>query len=319
VLKFVVLFFAAVLVQSVPSVASAGPGCDLWLKHPQPDVVLEGYAESDSDKNIKDVFTCGGTITDINRLGLLVPAVSGGHLAVTQFLLDQGADVSSDVFHGKRFNILREAISNIRTANSSWTDVASELVRRKVASDHLQEALAFSITAIPEQLPALVDEILLAGADPNRIENNDRPALLVISSWYDWARLFFETERHHRATAIELQQLAANYEHVASALINAGANPNADGYILFNYYDHWSIDQLKMILSKGANPNLRVTEWNMSVFERIVKDQNEECLDSRLGRIELLLQTGADANVPVTGKLQCKNLEGLLRKYGRVP
>ncbi len=318
-LKYGILFLACVFVLNIPSLAAAGPGCELWLKHPQPDVVLEGFAASNTDIYIKDVFTCGATVADINRLALLVPAIDGNRLAVTKFLLDQGADVNSDVFHGKRFNILREAISNIRTANSSWMDVVSEIIHRRVAPDHLQEALTSTITAIPEQLPILVDQILLAGADPNKVENQDRSALLILSSWYDWAPLFFETERHRRMTTEELQQMTQNYEHVSSALLGAGANPNVDGYILFNYYDHWSVDQLKMILSKGANPNLRVNQWNMTVFERIIKDQNEDCLENRLGRIELLLQAGADSNVPLTKKLQCKNLEGLLHKYGRVP
>lgn len=301
----------------IPSISIAGEGCAFWLRHQKSDVVLYGYAVQGHYEYIKDVFNCGAKTEDIDRLALLVPAIKNGRIEVTQFFLGQNPDVNKDVYNLERFNILRGSIYNIKLPNSSWVDIAIDIIHRNIAVDHLQEALIYSLRAIPEQLPTLVDAILLAGANPNIKQPDDRLALELVSSWYDWAPFFFQTYRNHLPTAKELQGLSENYEHVAHALLNAGADPNLDGTILFNFYEDWSVDQLKDLLSFGANPNVRVNEWNMTVFERIIRDADEDCLYSRLEKIELLIKAGANPQVFPSRIFQCKKVENLLQNYGR--
>lgn len=314
-------FFLFSIVLIFSDYCFAGQACNDWLQFPNfREVYLERYVNSNDDTYIKDLFGCGVTVDDINSNSLLVVAIINKRLSVSQFLIDAGADVNKDIFAGERYNLLREAIRNIKDPKSAWLTIALKIVNSGIASDNLQEGLTISIGHLAELLPELTEQILLRGADPN-YENAS--ALDMLANRYRWTSYSFRLTHSREPTEIEMVEIRGNYQLVLDALLRSGANPNLEGQILTNFAEYWDDVNFRLLLNLGADPNLEMLSSKNTVFSLYAKytlpwcnnenSSGSDTLQNRLKRIKLMLDFGAKPNQTNTS---CEELNDLFKQYG---
>jgi len=309
----------------VSSTAFASSICDIWSQHPSEHAdIAYSTVSGNNVEFLKELFTCGLTIADVNDASLLPVGILENHPEVTKVLLDQGADVNKNVYSNTPYNLLNLALNRARDPSDPWVGIAMQIAAAGPSQDQLNVSLGVSISAIAELLPDLTALILQKGANVNYQDEqkNDDLALSTLAGYYSWSGYNFQVQHSRMPTDDEQQAMNANFKVVLKLLLDHGADPNLDGWILYEVASDWPMDQLQLVLDHGANPNVLFTTVPKTVFSGYADDVNQlDCADlasepEYLERLSMLLKAGADPNQYQPTGIHCQPVHDLLVQYG---
>ncbi len=238
----------------------------------------------------------------------LMAAVMAGNKAMTQFLIDHGADVN---FRGQNGD------TPLHVAAQKGFQAVAEVLLANKAGVNAQNKGGWSplMSAASANHPEIVKLLLAAGANPN-VENKDGPTALSYAaenSSPEMVKMLLAAKADPNGGGVDvplLYAIHANNAAVAKLLLEAGANPNAKGTV------DWRV-QIGGILHVGGGQNAQVTPlWlatsmkQLPIVQLLLKYKaapNDSQPDGRpllfnalsdTNILEALLDAGANANVP---------------------
>jgi ankyrin repeat protein len=267
----------------------------------------------------------------------LLASVDAGNKAMTQFLIDRGADLNSKVRNGRtslHFAAKKgfQAVVDVLLASHADVNVQDgggapplfaaidggqlKIVQALLAAggnpnlkdNQGRTALGDAIGSSPEILQAL----LKAGADPNIVDNNGRTPLSYAAEreTTDVVKLLLAAKADPNGGNLDTPLLAAiQHRNLASAelLLQAGANPNAKILIT------WSVLIGNMFYGEGGTQpvtplHLAITQDQLPMVQLLLKykaDPNDAQTDGPLlfaalpytNILTALLDAGATADV----------------------